>query len=490
MENVQMANISEIDNCQDGEVSNLKELAILSINKCNNIDEAKYLLQKLVEFCISTGVAEKKASKEVKEQQILLNETQVIYGNDLDKADDFDNGNHPFSCSTDSNGSNSKLLSRDNSLKKSRRRTAITKDLLESMSSLGNNDGRVDNFLTISDEEDDQQYKMVLKDSYQVSNTCIYSMDVKGDKALIGCRDLTASVIDIPSKKEIRRLKYHQNTVLCAKINPVDSNLYATTSNENIYVWDYRSDKIVTCLVSNGTKDELKIHKRAREKDITTNLNAAYSIEFDPTGNFLLSSDGGAIRVWDINTFRCLSVLRSSFTIGNSSKDNVSHIQSHLLDSDPDVIRVYSGSMKGNMYAYDFNVHTGISNNKYWEFQPHHAGAVSGLVYTPQGIYTTSRDNSICIYSPHDFVRNSIRVGIHDATIRGMHLHSVNDKNILLTLDKEGIIKTWNIPDNKKILDGFSTKAKDSIAHCLSSYRNYIVAGTINGVLEFYSVNI
>ncbi|CEF63772.1 Kinesin-like protein KIF21B [Strongyloides ratti] len=490
MENVQMANISELDNCKDGEVSNLKELAILSINKCSNIDEAKYLLQKLVEFCISTGIAEKKASKEVKEQQILLNETHVIYGNDYEKAEDAENPTL-FSCSSDSNGSNLKLLSRDSSLKKSRRRTAISKDLLESMSSFGNNEENVNDFLTLSDDEENQeQYKLTLKDTYQASNASIYSMDVKYGKALLGLRDLTALVVDVESQKEVRRLKYHQNTVLCAKIHPMYSNFYATTANENIYIWDYRSERIVACLVSNGTRDELKIHKRAREKDMTTNLNAAYSVQFDPTGNFLLSSDGEAIRVWDINTFRCLSVLRSSIAIGNSAKDHVVNIESHILENDTDIIRVYSGSMEGNMYAYDFNKHTGISNNKYWEFQPHHTDAVAGLVYTSQGIYTASRDNSICCYSPLDFIRNSVRVGVHQGYLRKMHLHTNNNINTLLTLDKKGIIKTWNISDNKKILDGSSTKNGDNIVNCLSSYKNLVIGGTTNGILEYYSINI
>uniref|UniRef100_A0A0K0EPH4 Kinesin motor domain-containing protein n=1 Tax=Strongyloides stercoralis TaxID=6248 RepID=A0A0K0EPH4_STRER len=489
MENVQMANISELDNCKDGEVSNLKELAILSINKCNNIDEAKYLLQKLVEFCITTGVAEKKASKEIKEQQILLNETHIIYGDDYEKTEDNENPTL-FSCSSDSNGSNAKLLSRDSSLKKSRRRTAISKDLLESMSSLGNNDGNVNNFLTISDDEEDQQYKLTLQDTCQPTNACIYSMDIKHGKALLGLRDLTALVVDIESKKEIRRLKYHQNTVLSAKIHPMYTNFYATTSNENIYIWDYRTDKIIACLVSNGTKDELKIHKRAREKDMTTNLNAAYSVDFDPTGNFLLSSDGEAIRVWDINTLRCFSVLRSSIAIGNTAKDHVVSIESHLLEDDPNIIRVYSGSMEGKMYAYDFNKHTGISNNKYWEFQPHHTDAVAGLVYTPQGIYTASRDNSICCYSPVDFIRNSVRVGVHESYLRKMHLYRENNMSALLTLDKGGVIKTWNISDNKKIMDGYVKKSGDNTVSCLSSYKNLVVGGTTNGFLEYYTINL
>uniref|UniRef100_A0A0N4ZKL2 Kinesin motor domain-containing protein n=1 Tax=Parastrongyloides trichosuri TaxID=131310 RepID=A0A0N4ZKL2_PARTI len=486
MENVQMANISEMDSLKNAGVSNLKELALSSINRCNDIDEAKYLLQKMVEFVVNKGIAEKKIISEMKEEKLRQDKR-----NSDDAMDKTYDAEPTFASSSDSNGSNTRQFNRNDGRKMSRRKTATSRDLLQTAASISNNKDTYDNFLEITDDEEDQQ-RYMLKEKYccQVSNSTVYSMDIKFDKGVFGLRDMTACVFDLISNKEVRRLKYHQNTVLSVNIHPTDENLFVTTSNENIYIWDFRVEKIVQCLVSNGTRDELKIHKRPREKEMHSNLNAVYNAQFDPSGKYLLSSDGEVVRVWDINTFRYLSVLRNSIFNDNVSRDHILQIESHILEDNSNTVRVYCGSMKGNMHAYDFNVNSGTPNNNSFVFKPSHSDAISGISYTPQGIYTASRDLSICCYSSLDFLRNTVRTGTHEDYIRRMHLFKAYDTNVMVTVDKSGIIKTWNISDSKKILDGYTYKKDKTVVHSLFSYNNMVVGGTDNGYLEFYDIKI
>uniref|UniRef100_A0AC35UDL1 Kinesin motor domain-containing protein n=1 Tax=Rhabditophanes sp. KR3021 TaxID=114890 RepID=A0AC35UDL1_9BILA len=491
LEKLQMQTMDEFTTKTEG-ASNLKELAMAMVNKCKDIDEAKYLMQKLVEFSVNTGISEKKAVTELNEKQICLNETQNVadYNFDLINQADFDqdtfNGESAnlFSRSSDSNQSGN--MSVNDSIRKSRRKTAVSKDLLESFQVEGPD---VNNILI--DEEEKAKFRFELLSEDKLTDSQIYSMDVQGDRVLIGARDCTAVLHDIEKKRQVRVFKYHQNTVLTCAFAKNDTNTVITTSNETIYVWDVRDKEKVACLTSNGQISKVNIERRPREKSVPSNyVSAIYTSSFDSTGKYLFTGDGLQVRVWDTGIWQSVCSLRSMDTNRKSDKSIVRLCI--VNEPEDELISVYGGSLNGDVSKFVFDSRRNCQTGNPIPFTPSFGDIISSVQCgSKDTIYVTSRDRSIGSYDKFDLTRTSVRAGAHDDEIRScVLLNYCRNDQVLVTSDRKGILKSWDISNGRKIGNGSTLQRQNGGFSNLNAYNDILIGSTLNGNIEYYSITL
>ena len=144
------------------------------------------------------------------------------------------------------------------------------------------------------------------EDPHENYYTLVYSIDLKTGSALllVAGENAVVRVIDLHSRKVVRRIVGHGGAINELKIHPLDLALVASASKDmSVRLWNLHSGCCVAILAGEGGhKDEV------------------LSVDFAPDGNRIVSAGTDhQIMIWDISGAQAKAKMRESFGVGTSA---------------------------------------------------------------------------------------------------------------------------------------------------------------------------
>lgn len=297
--------------------------------------------------------------------------------------------------------------------------------------------------------------------------------------ALIVNNDLI-QIINLKTKKIVRKLKGQMSNVFSAVFSHDSKLLISTSADDNTSVWDYGNNTMRIWKVSNG-KEFKKMQMPPFYQEINStvfsldNRLVAFTVQtdidvlvkiwnletealiqleaenfyaqrsellFSPNGKFLLATGGESIPIWDVETGENIKTLEGHSGIITSAVFS------------PDGKRVVSASYDYTIRIWD------VETGKELNVLENHTDVVDAVTFSPDGKYiaSASTDNTIRIWNAE--------VGSQIAMVQGQFkgfnaITFTSNGSKIVSASNDQFVRVWDFPALQDLIDQTREQFKD-----------------------------
>lgn len=285
------------------------------------------------------------------------------------------------------------------------------------------------------------------------------SFNKDGNRIVSASKDHSVRIWDVDTGDCVDSLINNAGSVICSSFSSNGRYILSSSGCGNVAIWDLKED---TCFYLQNTNwlcnasfspndkhfvtafvdDTIRIYDTVTKKQINKwkgHNNTVYSVSYDPSGCYIISTSGGykadsenVTKVWDSNTGKLLHVL-----IGHSGVVTCAVIS-------PNGKEIASSSWDGTIKLWNLKdgslLHTLIG----------HTNIVESVSYSQDGKYivSASYDKTVRIW---DSATGALLITLLGHTD---YVHSAffNGNDQIVSASKDGTIKIWGIPTLKQLL--------------------------------------
>ncbi|CAD5227302.1 unnamed protein product [Bursaphelenchus xylophilus] len=443
------------------------------INQCENLLEARFLLDEMATFAVASAAAWEKSKVKIREMEAKLAEMEdgKMESDRLVNNLILSQTRHPEDLERDLSDFNDtpKRTSVVRQSLKARRRTQTTDELLYADRTLKMDQtvclGQGGLQTTIIREEPDERSSpesvtdngdiAYAQSTSKIQNVgvlaghtrTVVSVDLCSTHGVSAGKDRKFFYWDIETAKAILTMNDFPKPMGGCRFMPCNSSLVLCAASFTIQVWDVRSNVIASYMNSSGIdgKGGFTIPgKPPRGESFITPLGIS------ECGNYMATTFHSGARIWDLRTQRCISLYNEI------NKDR------YVSDMLPFVSENYSyllvGDTEGNIIS---NVLDADLKKKQYEpidLHPQMHGRVVKMVTSQSQLYAISKHGDFWSFHLGDLTRDRVCPSAHDdVNVGDMCLiknHSHNGE-LLATADYSGGIRIWSTENTSsfKLLD-------------------------------------
>ncbi|CAD5219724.1 unnamed protein product [Bursaphelenchus okinawaensis] len=455
------------------------------IQKCDNIHEAKFLLDQVVSLAITTSSEWEKMKVKQKEMEAKLNEletgkmesdrfmnsfilSQTRCQEDLER----DLGSDPYATPKRASVGRMSL--------KARRRTQTTDELLyadenQTFQVLPNQvipeeqeeSSSSDNTMEIAYAQNTS--KLTNIGVFTGHNKTVLSVDLKDTHGVSASKERVFNYFDLETMCAIIVLRNFPRPMGNCRFVPNNPDLVLCSAAFTIQVWDVRSNTVASHINSSGVSGSGGFTIPAKIPGGEAEINP---IGISDCGNYMTTSYNEGARVWDLRTQRCLQFY-SDLNRNRNPNEMVPYSRNGTS-------YILVGDTEGNIIANQIDEAFATKQYDPIDLMPQMHNRIIKLQVVDDTLYAASKHGDFWSFKMGDLTRDRTVSTIHDGTSVG-DMCAVKGYNgngqLFATGDYSGAIRLWSTENTSsfRMLDKHDG-AHQSTINELASYNGLIAS--------------
>ncbi|KAI6218826.1 Kinesin motor domain-containing protein [Aphelenchoides fujianensis] len=479
----------ECSNKENDSGGDIQASIFTMINQFDNISEARYILEQMMNYAISKAAESEQTSAKIRvlEAKVVENEDHEAqnqrYINDLllsARKTQSDPVNYASTNETPKREGNRRFSHLD----KVRRRTATSDELLYNLSSPLNhtrvmaigddaNQTRVVETITEEDEgrehAEHEEHRPARRPSLANDGDVdcllatlrhkkrVVAVDANGSHVVSSGKDRCVINWDIETGQAIGTLNFPRTVSNVHYLERGNPHLVLCVGTFTVKLCDMRTNAVVACMHSSGVCDNCSLD----EVDYMPPTEADISpVSFSRCGRYMATRYNSDFRIWDV---RKPTVDRQVERSREVRFCLPSSINSLFCSEEDEEVQTTVPHEKADGRGYFFtghvngNVQVRIAEPRFQNLQkpevdtliPPHNDRVVSMFTTERSLYTASKDGTIMRFSLTDLTRDFVENDSHPADVESGDTGL--DYDTLCSADRGGNIRIWSTESNNRL---------------------------------------